>query len=89
MRWRGGRFWKFWESRNITITYWGNLCQSLGLTADNLDLGCLDLLRVVELELDILEYKGPDFIAEPVRVQMTLRDQVRFCMIVDLRLCLP
>jgi len=45
----------------------------LGLTADDLDLFCLNRLRVVQFELDVLEYESPDFVTEAICVEMPLR----------------
>ena len=35
----------------------------------------MDLVRVVELEVDVLDYECPDIIAESVRVKVTLQRQ--------------
>ena len=44
----------------------------LGLTTDDLHLLRLDLLRIVQFELDVLEDERPHFIAEAIGIQMTL-----------------
>lgn len=44
----------------------------LGVAADNLDFIRLDRTRVVQLEVDVLDQKSPNLVAETVRIQMTL-----------------
>ena len=44
----------------------------LGIAADNLYFLGMDLALVLQLEGDILYEKRPDFIAEPVGIQMAL-----------------
>lgn len=46
--------------------------RTLRIAAHNLDLVGLDRSLILQLEVDILDEKGPDFIAEAVCVQMTL-----------------
>lgn len=41
--------------------------------ADDSDLLDLDLLRVVQLDLDVLKYEGPNVIAETVCVEVSLQ----------------
>ena len=50
------------------------LCFSrlLGVAAHNLHLVRMDHILIVELEVDILDQERPDFIAEPIRIQVTL-----------------
>ena len=55
----------------------GALRLVLGLTADNLDLINFNLLRIVELELDVFDDEGPHFVAEAVGVEMSLRRHVQ------------
>ena len=45
----------------------------LRITAHNLNLVRRDIALVVKLEGDILDKKGPDIVAEAVRIQMTLQ----------------
>ena len=40
--------------------------------ADNSDLLHLNLLRVVQFDLDVLEYESPHVVAETVCVEMSL-----------------
>ena len=40
--------------------------------ADDSDLFDLDLLRVIQLDLDVLEDEGPHVVAEPVCIEMSL-----------------
>lgn len=51
------------------------LAGTLRVAANNLDAVGVDLVRVVELEVDILDDKGPDVVAEAVRVEMALEYQ--------------
>lgn len=44
----------------------------LGVAADNFDFIRLDRTRVVQLEVDVLDQKSPNLVAETVRIQMTL-----------------
>lgn len=44
----------------------------LALAGNNLDSLSLDVVRVVQLELDVLDNEGPDLVAEAVGVEMSL-----------------
>ena len=48
------------------------LSRLLCVAADNLDLLCLYIVLIVELEINILNQKRPDIIAKSVRIKMTL-----------------
>lgn len=48
------------------------LSRLLRITAHDFDLLRLDIVLVVELEVDILDEKRPDFVAESIRIQMAL-----------------
>lgn len=50
------------------------LAWALRVTANNLDPVGVDLIRVVKLEVDILDNERPDVVAEAVGIQMSLRD---------------
>lgn len=47
---------------------------SLAVTADDLDLVCRDLGLVVQLECNILDQERPNFVAESVGIEVTLKD---------------
>lgn len=49
-----------------------SLAWSFGVTADNLDTVGVNLVRVVELEVDILDNEGPDVVTEAVGIKMSL-----------------
>ena len=51
------------------------LARSLCVAAHDFDSIGLHSVLVVELEADIFDKKGPDFIAEPIGVQVTLPTQ--------------
>ena len=44
----------------------------LRIAAHNLDLLRRDIILIVELEIDVLDKKRPDFVAETVGIQMAL-----------------
>lgn len=44
----------------------------LALTCDDLDPLSLDVVGIVQLELDVLDDEGPDFVAETVGVKVSL-----------------
>jgi hypothetical protein len=46
---------------------------ALRVTADNLDSIGVDLVRVVELEVDILDNESPNVVTEAVGIEVTLR----------------
>lgn len=48
------------------------LSRLLRIAAHDLDLLGLDITLIIELEVDILNKKSPDFVAEAVRIQMAL-----------------
>lgn len=52
----------------------GSLSLLLALAGDDLNLLCFDVVGVIQLELDILDDESPDFVAEAVRVEVSLRD---------------
>jgi hypothetical protein len=56
-----------------SISIPSNLARLLSIAADNLHLVSLDGAGVVQLKVDVFDQKRPDFIAEAVRVQVTLR----------------
>jgi hypothetical protein len=49
-----------------------SLTWTLGVAADDLDPVGMDLVRVVELEVDVFDNKRPDIVAEAVRIKMSL-----------------
>lgn len=49
--------------------------RTLCVAADNLDPIGVHLVRVVQLEVDVLDNKRPNVVAEPVRVEVTLQTQ--------------
>ena len=44
----------------------------LALASDDLDSLGLDIVRVIQLELDVLDNEGPDLVAEAVGIEMSL-----------------
>lgn len=52
----------------------GSLSLLFALAGDDLNLLCFDVVGVIQLELDVLDDESPDFVAEPVRVEVSLRD---------------
>ena len=44
----------------------------LALAGDDLDSLGLNIVRVVQLEFDVLDNEGPDLVAEAVGVEMSL-----------------
>ena len=48
------------------------LARLLRIAAHNLNLLRRDVVLVVQLEVDVLDEERPDFVAEAVRIQMTL-----------------
>lgn len=48
------------------------LTGSLCVAADNFDLVSLNGVLIVKLEVDVLDQKSPDFVAEPISIQVTL-----------------
>jgi hypothetical protein len=46
---------------------------ALGVTADNLDTVGMDLVRVVELEIDVFDNEGPDVVTETVSIEVALQ----------------
>lgn len=46
---------------------------TLRVTADNLDAVGVHLIRVVELEVDVLDDECPDIVAETVGIEVALR----------------
>lgn len=44
----------------------------LRIAAHDLDLLSRDIVLIVQLEIDIFDKEGPDFVAEAVGIQMTL-----------------
>ena len=52
-----------------------HLARALRVAADNLDAVGVDLVRVVELEVDVLDDEGPDVVAEAVRVEVALEGE--------------
>lgn len=52
-----------------------DFARTLRVTADDLDAVGVDLVRVVELEVDILDYERPDVVAETVGVEVALQRQ--------------
>lgn len=57
----------------------GSLCLLLALASDNLNLLCFDVVRVIKLELDILDNERPDFITEAIGVEVSLKKPVSTC----------
>jgi hypothetical protein len=55
----------------ICLTY-RSLRLLLALTGNDLDSLGLDIVRVIQLELDVLDNEGPDLVAEAVGVEMSL-----------------
>jgi hypothetical protein len=55
--------------------------RTLRVTADNLDSVGVDLVRVVELEVDILDDERPDIVAETVGIEVTLERQASFDLV--------
>jgi hypothetical protein len=54
--------------------------RTLRVTADNLDPVGVDLVRVVELKVDVFDYECPDIIAETVGIEVTLqRQRISLC----------
>ena len=56
----------------VSLLTYRSLRLLLALAGDDLDSLGLDIVRVVQLELDVLDNEGPDLVAEPVGVEMTL-----------------
>lgn len=56
----------------LSVSYQTRSWLVLEGTANNLDLLSLDLLRIVQLEFDVLDDEGPDFVTEAVGVEMAL-----------------
>lgn len=44
----------------------------LRIAAHDLDLLCRDIVLIIELEVDIFDEEGPDFVAEAICIQMAL-----------------
>ena len=59
------------QYQGLTFTYC-SLCLLLALAGDDLDSLSLDIVRVIQLELDVLDNEGPDLVAEAVGVEMSL-----------------
>lgn len=59
------------QQKVIPFTY-RSLRLLLALAGDDLDSLGLDVVRVVQLELDVLDNEGPDLVAEAVGVEMSL-----------------
>lgn len=49
-----------------------DFARSLRITAHYLHSVCVNVGRVIELEVDILDNESPDFVAESVRIEMSL-----------------
>ena len=49
------------------------LTRTLRVAADDLDAVGVDLIRVVELEVDVLDNERPDVITETIGVEMALQ----------------
>jgi hypothetical protein len=49
--------------------------RTLRVTADNLDPVGVDLVRVVELKVDVFDYKRPDIVAKTVGIEVALYGQ--------------
>ena len=56
-----------------------NLTGAFCVAADDLDTVRMDLLVVIQLEVDVLDDKGPDVVAEAVGVEMSLRKSAAVC----------
>lgn len=52
--------------------------------ADDSDLLDLDLLRVIQLDLDVLEDEGPHVVAEPVRIEVSLWSCISIGLVSDI-----
>jgi hypothetical protein len=47
--------------------------RALCVAADNLDTVGMDLVRVVELEVDVFDNEGPDVVTETVGIEVALQ----------------
>lgn len=63
------------KARDSALDFAWTLC----ITADNLDSVGVDLVRIVELEVDVLDYKRPHIVAEPVGIEVALREPGSVC----------
>ena len=66
------------EYQGLTFTC-RSLCLLLALAGDDLDSLSLDIVRVIQLELDVLDNEGPDLVAEAVGVEMSLQQNISAC----------
>jgi hypothetical protein len=56
-------------------THLGGITRTLRVAANDLDLLRLDGVRVVQFESGVLDDERPHFVAEPVRVEVSLQAQ--------------
>ena len=58
-----------------------SLARTLCITADNLDAVGVDLVRVVELEVDVLDNEGPDVVTEAVGIEVALHSTGQYSLL--------
>jgi hypothetical protein len=62
-------------STSLAINRWWtllSLTRALGVAANDLDPVGVDLVRIVELKVDVFDDECPDIVAEAVRIEMSL-----------------